>query len=139
MHFAWEDNRDNKKNRRRAPRIKIALPLSITAQDKILSSKTIDISRLGASCLIHEHLEEFSRVNAAIVFPFIENEKKVIIEAPVIIVNARIVPHNHKAYRIGFCFDDLTRPFQTRIKDLIKRLRRKIREEKMRITSNSHK
>ncbi|MFC1668014.1 PilZ domain-containing protein [Chlamydiota bacterium] len=131
MASLLENEKKQKPDRRQALRTKIALPIEIEKDEKKFSTKTIDVSRLGASCIINNPIPEFSLINTKIKFPNRENEKKtILIEVPGIIVNCRRVSHTRKQYRIGFYYDDISNEFQKDISDIIKYLKKIIRKEK---------
>ncbi len=130
MASIWEDKRREKNERRKVLRTIISLPIEITSEDKTYTGKTGDMSRLGASFVLGESFPEFSRVHAVIKLPFRKNKQPITIEAPIIIVNCRRLPHAKKKFRMGFYYDDLTTQFQGNVKELLKRLKKKLREEK---------
>ena len=107
-YYLWEDKRDVQVERRKSYRTTAKLDIEMDINGKISKGKTLDISSLGASCVIDKPLEEFSRVNTRIKLPIKDSKGKMTIEAPVIVVNIRKLSGTGEKYRLGFYFDDLS-------------------------------
>ena len=99
------------KEKRKAPRVKKALPLKLSDSGFDILTETTNISSSGAYCSVSKPLELMTKLNLVLLVPVGKNRSRTIekINCSGVVVRREEVTDNGKyPYRIAICFSDLT-------------------------------
>ena len=102
-----QDDRMDRIERRRSPRVQRQIPLKIKIDDYDLVGQTHNISCIGASCTVNKYIKPFSLISIVMLLPLKINDKNGVcsIRCQGVVVRVEANPQNDKEYNIAIYFN----------------------------------
>jgi hypothetical protein len=114
---------DNSQERRRSPRIKREIALTIKTDDYDVIGQTRDISSIGAYCTVNRYIPPFSLISIVLLLPGRANRRGGIADVRCrgVVVRSEESPQRSNEYNIAIYFDRLRRSDKAKLLEYVQR------------------
>ena len=116
------DQRYNRIERRRAPRVKRQIPLKIKIDDYDAVGLTRDLSCIGAYCTINKYIAPFKIISVIFLLPLKMNHRSIVcnVRCRGVIVRAEKNSHNNQEYNVAIYFNRLKQSDKAKLSQYVK-------------------